>query len=598
MIIDFFASLAFYLVPYLTGRFFTKNIILAWISGAFVWFILFFAASWVSPLVNFSFEQLTRFLILLISLLSIGNIAYSFIKVKPKIRAYNLLPVSIVLIFISIIYFGIWGISMPYPMQLNWDSYEHITLANQIASGNISFLTTNISDTFTFNSYSPIFSILLSIPKLIFSRNLLGIYWWLEYWHFLLTAIVSFLLAKKFLNNNLLSIIAGIISALTFESLVAYSTLFLIPQTLVALIAAFILTKIEDYKPIWITFAAVVIMLMHYIVGVLCILSLIGFYLIKRIKISTKFLQIGIILSTLLVILLIGTNFLGRFDLLSREEAAHFNFSIFEKISFLEQWYGLFLFIFFPLGYIKIIKGDSINQKLILCLSLLILGIALLPLSYFLKFYVFGHYLINIIIVAGIGLFLIYLPNLAKIVLAILIALVFTVVFYVNQAIFKQPLFSQNFSSNISFEEIKAAQWLSANINTKNAFIISDPGLQYIFEAVSGVNSPGGAYMTVDNRRLLPKLNEFNQPQKVKANLLSIKDGLNSNSNKEVLFVLGGRYFAWQNLSAKEKDSIFYNIWTPKLIRDQQEVYINSLKKSQEFEAIYESREFVVFKVR
>ena len=104
--------------------------------------------------------------------------------------------------------------------------------------------------------------------------------------------------------------------------------------------------------------------------------------------------------------------------------------------------------------------------------------------------------------------------------------------------------------------------------------------------------------MTVQNRRLLPKLNEFNQPQKVKADLLSIKDGLNNSSSKEVLFVVGGRYFAWQNLSTDQRESIFYNIWTPQLISNSQETYINLLKESPEFKVIYKSKEFVIFKVR
>ena len=363
MLIDFIASLTFYIIPYLTGRFFTKSVIQAWVLGALLWFVLFFIVK---------DGEIIKYLAIFISSVSIIAFAAIVVKKRPRVNVPSLVPISGALIFASIIYFGVWRINTPYPMQLNWDMYEHITLANQISQGNISLFTVNISDTFTINTYSPIFSILLSIPKIIFQKSLVGIYWWLEYWHFILTAIATFLLAKKVFNNNLLSFMAAIISSLTFESLIAYTTLFLIPQTLVALVAIFALIEIEDYKPIWVLPLFFMIFLTHYIVGTLSVLILLVVYLSRHVNMSTKILNFGIIASFILLLASIIINFIGSFEVLGREEAAYFNFSLMEKADFFLNWYGLFLFVFLPIGFIKITfcsAEQNHRQKLVLILS-------------------------------------------------------------------------------------------------------------------------------------------------------------------------------------------------------------------------------------
>ncbi len=598
MIIDFLASLSFYFIPYLTGRFFTKNPIAAWILGAFLWFIAFLAVGWGMEFFNKGdFSLIIRLSAIVVSFLSLVDLGVSFIKKKPKINLKDFGFVSLLMLFATFIYFLVWKRDVPYPMQLNWDMYEHITLANQIYLGKISFLTSRISDTFTFNSYSPMFGVLLALPKILFEKSLLGIYWWLEYWHYLLTALTTFLLAKKVFNNNLLSGMAAIISSLTFESLMAYTTLFLIPQTLVALLTAFVLIKIEEYKLRWLIFLVFAIFLIHYIVGAISALILIGVYLSKRLNLSTKILNIGIISSIVVISASIGANFVGRWEILAREEAKHFNFSLMEKSGFFLDWYGLISFALILLGCLKIVKSGTSDQKIILATAIFILAISLAPFSYFLKFYVIGHYLVNIVIVAGVGVLLLNLPRFLKVIGALFITSVFIAIFYTNQLAFKKPLFFRNFNTNVSPNEIETGKWLSSYDNGANAFLISDPALQYILEATSGINSAGGAYMSPENRRLLSDLGSFSDSSLIKNNLLMIKDRLQDKKDREVLFVVGGRYFGWQSLSLREKDSIFYNIWSPKIIKEQNRGYIDFLKESPEFEPIYENNELIILKV-
>src|ERR1035437_2946344 len=278
-LIDLMVGLSFYLLPYLTGRIFVKKIVQAWILGALIWFLIYFVVVGVNVFAHFDFQSVIRMIALIISVVSLLKLGKEFISEKPKINWQSIFIASFLALFTAFVYFFIWKRNTPYPMQLNWDIYEHLTLSNLLSLGKLSFSTTQITDTFTFNSYSPIFNILLSLPKVIFQRGLLGVYWGIEYWHYLLTAFAAFILAKKVFNNNWLALLAAIVSSLVFESAVVYSTRFLIPQTLAALVAVFVAAKIKDYRWPILLVAGAVILLTHYLVGPLCLLILAALYL-------------------------------------------------------------------------------------------------------------------------------------------------------------------------------------------------------------------------------------------------------------------------------------------------------------------------------
>jgi len=600
MIIDFFAGLSFYVIPYLTGRFFTKKIFQAWILGAFLWFIAYFLIAGIAEILKLNnFSQIIRYLAIGVSTLSFINILVSAIREKPKLNIKDIQVGGFLLVFTFLIYFLIWKRNTPYPLQLNWDIYEHITLANLITQGKLSFFTSLISDTFTFNSYSPIFEILLSLPKIVFQKSLLGVYWWLEYWNYFLTAVASFILAKKLFNDRWLATVSAVLSALVFESVMVYSGFFLIPQTLVALMTIFVIREIKEYKVIFLGIAALVILLMHYVVGILCVAVLALFYLASRFPLSLRFLNIGILIATLTTFILIGLNFMGKWQVLAIEEAAHFNFPILEKAGFILDWYGIMLFVFGLIGYVKFVKNGSYSQKLILALAILILGIAFSPFSYFLKFYVLGHYFVNLIIVAGIGVLLTNLSPVFKTFGIAWLTLVMVMTFYVNQLVYKGPLHFKTYETQISKGEIEAGNWLSSYNKKGNTFLISDPSLQYVLEAISEVNTQGGAYMDLQTRKTLKSVNGSYDPVFVKDKLLSIQDLLPSDQkpDRKVLFAVGGRYFAWQRLPANQKESSFYNIWSPKTMTENDKTYVDFLANSKQFKAVYRNDEIVIFEV-
>lgn len=598
MIIDFFASISFYLIPFLTGSFFTKKVIKAWIIGALIWFVLYFLTFGLVLSVNINnFALIIRSIAIVVSAVSIARLAYLWIRTRPSLRSKSLLIPLFLSVFFTAVYFLIWKRNTPYPMQLNWDIYEHITLANLISKGNLSFVTSNISDTFTFNSYSPFFEILLSLPKLVFERSLLGIYWWLEYWHYLVTILASYLLAKKFFPNIWLALIAAMVSGLAFESLMVYSSLFLIPQTLTALITIFIFKDIKEHKFPFLIISGIFIFLMHYVIGALSLFVLFLGLIFSRYQRLEEYLNPAVFLSSIIAVILLGINFLGKWQTVNIEEAAHFNFSFWDKIGFLSDWYGAGGVIFLFLGYFIIFKKGDLYQKLILILALLILGISLAPFSYFLKFFAIGRYFLNLVIAVGIYFIISRQRILFKTIMLALTTFILLMVFYKNQVNYKDSLHFKNYVTQVSFEELKASDWLFEHRNEAN-FLISDPGTQYIFEAASEVNTQGGVYMNLSTRRTLAEINNSNDRNLIKSKLLSIKDGLlEKPSKRRILFILSSRYFTWQDFPDNQKQSSFYNVWAPKLITNKQDAYIDFLTQDSQFKLLYKNDQLAIVEV-
>ena len=108
MLIDLIAALSFYIVPYLTGRIFVKKTIQAWILGALVWFIIYFAVFGVNTIVKFDFQNAVKAIAAIISLISLINLGAQFAKQKPKIHWQNTFIALALGIFTAFVYFFVW----------------------------------------------------------------------------------------------------------------------------------------------------------------------------------------------------------------------------------------------------------------------------------------------------------------------------------------------------------------------------------------------------------------------------------------------------------------------------------------------------------
>lgn len=592
MIIDFIAAFSFWLIPYLTGRLFTKGILQSFSLGSLMWFAVYFAVSGLTNRFNIpGFETIIYFIAVLISVVSITRIiiehnGFSFTEKKPLFLLFTLG---------TVVYFLIWKASTPYPMHLNWDIYEHITLSNKISDNIINLRTTLISDTFTFDSYPPLLHVLLAIPKIIFKTDLLGMYYFLEYFYFLLTIASAYLLGKMFFRDSAIGIMSGLFAVFVFENFMAYTSFFLIPQNLAALLTVFTLISLiqNSISRKFLGITLLSIFLMHYIIGSVGILIILLFILLRNVTLKT--LRLSLLGSVLILGLVIAAHNLWNFILIEREEAAHFSFPLIKKAMFILDWFSLSL-AFLPVSYVLIFKNDSKHQKTLLILTLLIASLSMAPAAYFLKFFVFDHYMLSVIIASGIGFLIMHLNKIFKTVAIFWIGLSLFFVFYKSQAIFKEPLYFEGYRTHISLEEINAAKWLAQNF--PHALIISDPSTQYILEAVSGVNSQGGAFMANSTRKILSEIKDSTDSAQIKEKLSSVEDILayEKNSNNTLL-ILSGRYFLWQNLPEDQNLSFYFNVWAPKKLSNQDKIYITSLTRNGRIKNVFQNSELAILKI-
>lgn len=497
----------------------------------------------------------------------------------------------LLLVVISLaVYFLIWRSLTPFPLTLNWDIYEHITLANKISEGHLSFLPSKISDTFTFNGYSTLFQIFLSVPKILFHADLIKVYYYLEYGYFLLTIIATYLLAQSIFGSKFTGFIAGLFSIFIFENFMAYTSLFLIPQNLAATLSILVLyslSKDKDHLFFYVVFCAIFIFLIHFIIGLLGIAAILGFIWLR--KKPLILLNKLIIASLAFLLLMAGLNYIGGLEFTGREEAAHFTFSLVAKLSFLLDWYSLSL-LFLPFAAYTIFQKGASGQKVILILAFLFLGLSISPVSYALKFFSFEHYFLNLVLAAGISILLINLPKLIRTLSVAWLTFALLIVFFKSESFYKEPLYFDGKQSHISQNELEAAKYLSNNFGS-DALLLSDPSTQYILEAASGINTQGGAYATKETRKIIASLDL--------TKIRNIRDQLSyENVNrKKTLLALGGRFFAWRQLPQTQRLSFFYNIWQPRILEPQDHLYIDDLINNQNVKLLYSNKELVILEI-
>src|SRR3990170_5643160 len=110
MNLDFLASISFYAIPYLTGRFLSKNIIQAWIIGALLWFVALF----ILP------PDIARVAAIAVSAVSVFNLVSDLMKRRSISFSKEHLIYAGILVLSTLVYFLIWKRNTPYPLQLNW----------------------------------------------------------------------------------------------------------------------------------------------------------------------------------------------------------------------------------------------------------------------------------------------------------------------------------------------------------------------------------------------------------------------------------------------------------------------------------------------
>ncbi len=579
-ILSFLSVISFFIFPLLVGRalltFFRKNNQIAFsfvsyyiVGSIFIYVLALFERYIILsiiPALSFSglfFPSVN--IIIFISLLI--NIAFPGEISRSTLKKY-ILPI---LISFSLATLGYLIFLFRSSNPLNWDLYEHQTLINLIKTGNFSFVTSRMSDTFMFNGYSSIFHLLLSCAQQIKLDSFLNFWQMITFIHYFLSIMASYLLVEAITDKKTTALFGAVFGAFIFESNVVYTSLIFIPQTFTAVLFIFILTQLlrivrtgKLNSSYFLIPAIIFLILNHYIIGFLAAFILIAIYLYYRYSIvfSQKLVKTGLLaFGILLILALIFLSSFTSLDFLNRGEAKFYNFEMVEKLIFTLNAYGFSVFIFFPIGMILSLWRKNREEIIMLVITIFILSIVIVQLPYVLKFYVLGRFFVHLFMATGVVwlLELIKYRLLRNIAMSIFVIILITI-YTTNIIYWKNILTYRNQFGHFSSYDKEAALYLKANYGATNALLVSDPGTQYILEALSGVNSQGGAYTSVFTRTKLDKIFTSENPEEIVKELYKIVDNLDLNNGKRV-FVLSGRYFLWQNAGWEKKSTFAFNIW-------------------------------------
>jgi hypothetical protein len=590
------AALTVYLLPFFTGRFLLRaaqksmSVVGTFAVGALaVYAVILTGAFWHITIPASALRTIGVLFAIGIAAL---NVDLLFAKM-PITKSATIAAI------IGLIAFAIWKYTIPYPLTVNWDAFEHQTLINNLLTGHIAFETVAISDTFGFNGYSTIFHVLLAIPQFLFGPDVLGFWWFTEGVHFIITLAATYLLAKAVTKNQTIAVVASIFSAFVFESYSVYSSFFLIPQTMVAAAFALTLPRMlrEDTKILSMETLAIFVFLVltHYIFGAAAILVLVFTWVIGKLHLAEKpWFTIVTIAATFALFTLLGLA--GRFlpvSLINSGEAAAFIYPLTQKIEFFRVFYGWSFFILTPIGLLIALRSKQPTEKIIAALSLLILAVVASPFPYAIKFYVMGRYTVHIVMAIAVGGLLTCLtPITKKIVLTILI-LFAAILLTLNAGYWKHDLLYTNTATEVSKNEIAAVQFLKNQYSNQPVLLVSDPATQNVLEALSGINSDGGAYMTVQNRQFLyDTLRDSTTIPLPK--LAKIHDGLIREPIHTYILAFSGRTFTWLASSAANRESLGYNVWVPQDLTLTDETYLQSLSAGK---LVYKNSGIAIYEV-
>lgn len=495
-------------------------------------------------------------------------------------------PVFLLVLAMSVLSFAIWQYRAPYP--LNWDLYEHQTLSTLIHSGSYNFSTNAMSDTFGFASYPPTFHLLLALSQTLISLSPEGI---LQYWnvlsflHLLTVSTAAYYFAYSISKNRSVAALSCVVGTLSFESVVAFTSFFILPQTVTATLWALFLARlIWSYNrstPLAVSevlLSSLTLILFHYVIGTLAALFYLASYIFLRLQ--AIFLKPKVLHATWLLVLLaslggIASSYIFDLSQVNKGEAALYIFSLSELGRYFSQMYGLsFLVAGVGFWYFWFKKSEKTTSHLLLLMLVPLLAIIVSHFPYVLKFLTLARFPLLLLVASGIA----YGARYSKFRLVVLPVTIiwFSSILLSNTNQWQQHLLLDNTVAHVHGDDLVAAQFLKDHYPAQETLLISDPSTSYLLEGLSGINSAGGAFAKTETRQIFQTAGTKAFKGTALEELKRTYDPVSPNPKRYIL-ALSGRTFRWLIATPEQQFSFDYNLWRPELLSGYNRLVISTL---------------------
>ncbi|PIP56359.1 hypothetical protein COX05_03455 [candidate division WWE3 bacterium CG22_combo_CG10-13_8_21_14_all_39_12] len=508
----------------------------------------------------------------------------------------------IILSLTAMVVLFVWRSDSPYPLSLDWDLYAHWHVFNAMRHGYISIFPSHISDTFLLNTYLPVFAVITGVFRYVFGfLSQTGFYFVADSIHFTLNVMVGAFLGYATTKRYSVALVSGLLAAFIYESVVAQTSMFFIPQNLAALlIVSGVAFWLIEHKKV----ASTLLLssfLIHYVIGVLGVLILLLLLASDYIKHKIKF-SIPRVLPLVGIVTVIGAiifAYFGEFNPFSSTESAQLTFGLLVKMDYLVTWYS-FLIVGYVVGIWYVLKSQSTNKNLILGLSLGLLAAVILPIPYSLKLFTVGRYFINVIL--GIGIVSLvdsFTHRVVRILGFSILWLILLNLFIHNAATFKSAFPYHGVVSTVSTYELKAIDYIKEAYSKRDygsVLLVSDPATQHVFEALTGINSQGGAFSTNETRNLISQTYRAPEVDSL-LQLFTIKDGIIIKDVDTILLIVSGRYIQWQSLPDEKITDQTFNVWAPRDLTARAFEYIDKLEKTGVATKVFSNHGVAVFEI-
>jgi hypothetical protein len=199
----------------------------------------------------------------------------------------------------------------------------------------------------------------------------------------------------------------------------------------------------------------------------------------------------------------------------------------------------------------------------------------------------------------GVWSVLRYVGRPVKILLILFFTLAVSAILIINIQEYKATPRYKDSYSHISFKEQEAAEYIKYRYSGTNVMLISDPATMFLFEGLTGINSPGGAYAEFNTRQILYDMYFDRDSELLNKRVGKIRDGLQSvRKPDKYMLILSGRYEDWAQSEPEKRDNFFYNVWAPKDLNMENLDFVNFLTQTKGFEKVFDNSGVVVFEIK